>query len=317
MKNIFQKIFLSSIIAFSSHAYAEEECTYFTFEGWKECFIQNKLNNNPSPKALDLLNNAKINDRVIALDGKQPESTLDFKGYLLNIGFKNKVAKGKEFLKNNQPTLEIISKLYNVEPEVIVALVGMESDYGKIQGKFNIVDSIASLAYDGRRRELFENQFLAAIKIAEEDDLGYKDFKGSWAGAMGWCQFMPTSFRDFAVDHNKDGVRDIWSTKSDVFASTANYLNIHGWQLGSSKVAKYQENDDKNQFSTGLDTSICNDSSKLCKLNESTYLLFQENDGILTPTFLVGTNFNVLMKWNKSYYFSLSVLMIADQLKNA
>ncbi len=158
---------------------------------------------------------------------------------------------------------------------------------------------------------------VAAIKIAEEDDLSYKDFKGSWAGAMGWCQFMPTSFRDFAVDHNGDGFRDIWNTKEDIFASAANYLKIHGWELGSSDVTKFGQKTHNNPNSEVLDYSICNDSSKLCKLAENKYLLFQENDGTLAPTFLVGKNFNVLMKWNKSYYFSLSVLLIADQLKKA
>ncbi len=318
MKNIFQKILLLNFFVLHiASANAEDECMYFTFEGWKECFIQTKLNNVPSSKAQELLEKATINERVISLDKKQPESTLDFKGYLNNIGFKNKVAKGKEFLKNNKQTLEIISKIYNVEPEIIVALVGMESDYGKIQGRFNIIDSIASLAYDGRRKDLFENQLLAAIKIAEEDDLDYKDFKGSWAGAMGWCQFMPTSFRDFAVDHNNDGVRDIWGTKEDIFASAANYLSLHGWERGESNVAKFDEKANNNQNSEALNIGICDDSSKLCKLSDNLYLLFQENDGTILPTFLVGKNFNVLMKWNKSYYFSLSVLMIADQLKKA
>ncbi len=316
MKNIFQKTILS-LFFLTSFANAEEECIYFSFDGWKECFIQNKLHGTPSPKALELLNNAKLNERVVALDGKQPESKLDFAAYLNNIGFKNKVIKGREFLNKNRTLLNEISQQFGVEPEIIVALVGIESEYGQRLGKFNTIDSITSLAYDGRRRDLFESQMLAAIEIAEQDNLSYEDFKGSWAGAMGQCQFMPSSIRDFAVDYNKDGYRDIWQTKADVFASAANYLKINGWTPANSVIAKYQLNSNKTSLLDGLDPSICDDSSKLCKLSETLYLLSQENDGIIQPTFLVGSNFNVLMKWNKSYHFSLSVLMIADQLKKA
>lgn len=318
MKSIFQKTLLLNLLltlAFSAHA--EDECTYFTFDGWKDCFAQSKLNNAPSAKAMELLSKATLNERVVTLDQKQPESTMTLDGYLHNIAFKNKVAKGKEFLKKHKTTLNHVSQKYQVEPEIIVALIGLESEFGQRQGKFNIIDSIATLAYDGRRKELFENQLLAAIQIAEEDDLKYEDFKGSWAGAMGQCQFMPSSYRDFAIDYDANGVRDIWHSKSDVFASAANYLNSHGWQHGESTIAKFNSNDDKNQLSQDIDTSICDDSSKLCKLRENLYLLSLPKDDTMTSTFLVGKNFNVLMKWNKSYYFSLSVLMIADQLRKA
>ena len=179
--------------------------------------------------------------RVIRLDRRQPETKLTLEEYLTKVISDQRIARGREMLAQHRELLEPISKQYGVAPEFIVALWGIETSYGSNTGSFSIVESLATLAYDGRRSAYFRGELMNALRIIDEDHISAYDMEGSWAGAMGQCQFMPSSFLNFAVDHNGDGKRDIWNTEADVFASIANYLSKHGW------------NDDKaNQFNVIL-----------------------------------------------------------------
>lgn len=315
LKNTFLKILAISL--FSSVAHAKSNCTYFSFEGWKECFIEEKLGGHASPKAKEFLENANLNEKVIKLDNKQPEKKIHFDRYHQIIGFKSKIKEGKTFLKQNRTLLNEISAKYNVEPEVIVALIGIESSFGKRQGNFNIIDSLATLSYDGRRKTLFENQLKAAIEMGEENNLTYDEFVGSWAGAMGKCQFMPTSYKAYAVDYDNDGKKDIWNSNADAFASAANYLNLHGWKNGDSKVAALSQKT-QNKYSQSQNyNKNCKKERKPCKTSDGFHLISLKKNDIIDLDYKVGNNFNVLMKWNRSYFFSLSVLMIADGIKNS
>lgn len=324
MQNIILKIRLL-VISFFFFGSAVA-CEQTDFDAWKECFIQEKQ---LTADEAAVFENAQFLPRVIELDRKQPESTLTFTKYKKIISLPNKIKNAKAYYEQNKDLLNEIGAKYNVEPEIIVALVGMESDFGNIMGKFNVVDSLASLSFEGRRKAFFEKELLNILKIAHQQGLGYDDFKGSWAGAMGQCQFMPSSFLSFAVDYDGDGVANIWSSKADVFASAANYLASSGWKVGnngitrivndvdSKKLSKTSENNPSYKALAMNFRDYCAENGKLCEYEDNFFLLSLKDDANLQPAFLIGKNFAVLMKWNRSHYFGLSVLAIADSIKGA
>jgi len=290
-------------------------CEHDDFESWRECFIQDKLDGRYSEKSINILKSAHFIPRVITLDKKQPEKKLNYYQYQKLVAINDKIAKAKIYFKNNIDDLKKVADEFNVEPEIIVALVAMESDLGEIQGKFNVIDSLATLSYEGRRKAFFEKELINALKIAEENNLDYDDMMGSWAGAMGQCQFMPSSYLSYAV--NYDGIEhpDIWKSKLDVFASAANYLSKNGWQKGENKFLPLsKKSKDFNNYADYYKTN-CSSNSEVCPYTNNQNLLFLNNDVINSPGFIVGNNVKVLMKWNKSYYFSLSVLNIANSIK--
>lgn len=170
--------------------------------------------------------------RVIELDRRQPESTLSLEEYL-DKTVEPRIDEARALYAENLLLLREISQKYGVQPEYIVALWGMESNFGEQTGGFSVVQALATLAYDGRRSAYFRGELLDALTILEQGHIAPDDMLGSWAGAMGQCQFMPKSFLRYAVDYNGDGHKDIWDTKADVFASIANYLSSEGWRAGA------------------------------------------------------------------------------------
>lgn len=170
--------------------------------------------------------------RVIELDRKQPETMLTLEEYLEKIVTVTRIETGREMLAKHRSLLTGIGEEYDVEPEFIVALWGIETNYGGNTGSYSTIDALATLAHDGRRSSFFRKELLNALKIIENDHISATDMRGSWAGAMGQCQFMPSSFLSYAVDYDNDGKHDIWGTLPDVFASIANYLRKVGWKKG-------------------------------------------------------------------------------------
>ena len=171
----------------------------------------------------------KPDSTVIRLDRNQPHTKITLDEYLAKVVTSDRIRTGKALLEQNAALLGEIEAKYGVNKEFVVALWGLETGYGTNTGNFSVVNSLMTLAYDGRRRELFEKQLLNALKIIQNGHTTDAEMIGSWAGAMGQCQFMPTSFFMYAVDYNGDGKRDIWNTKADVFASISNYLATVGW----------------------------------------------------------------------------------------
>lgn len=207
------------------------------FGDWKQNFRLRAIDAGITPTLVDTaLADIYVNERIIALDKKQPEHKLTKEEYLAKVINNVRVQKGKKLLAENRALLDDISKKSGVEPEFIVALWGLETGYGENTGNFSVVNSLATLAYEGRRREFFEKELVAALKIIQEGHITLDDMIGSWAGAMGQCQFMPSSFLSYAVDYDGDAKADIWHNRTDVFASIANYLYTVGW--GQSDEAK-------------------------------------------------------------------------------
>lgn len=173
------------------------------------------------------------NTYVIEKDRNQAEFTKAIWDYLDSAVSENRIDNGIKALRNHRKLLERIEKAYGVEKEVVVAVWGLESAYGEIRGDVPLIEALATLAYDGRRGRFFESQLIAALKILQSGDVDVRHMTGSWAGAMGHTQFIPTSYLSFAVDFTGDGKRDIWSDDpADALASTAAYLARSGWRKG-------------------------------------------------------------------------------------
>ncbi|TNE38405.1 MAG: lytic murein transglycosylase, partial [Alphaproteobacteria bacterium] len=231
------------------------------------------------------------------------------------------INEGRRKLAENRAVLDAISKEYGVQPRFVVALWGVETRFGKYTGKFSVIDALTTLAYDNRRAAYFRKELLLALRILDEDHISVEEMKGSWAGAMGQSQFMPSSFVNFAVDQDKDGKRDIWGTRADVFASAANYLAKSGWkgdQTWGREVA----------LPKGFDPSLV-DLNVEKPMHEWQALGVRKADGNNLPgrqlmgslvqpkggngqTFLVYNNYRTILKWNRSTYFAMSVGRLAD-----
>ena len=261
--------------------------------------------------------------RVIELDRKQPEFTLTFDQYLTRVVPASRVKKGRQKLAENRAILEVVGAKYGVQPKYIVALWGIETDFGRVTGGFKLIPALATLAHDGRRSAYFRKELLNALKILNQDHIKAKDMVGSWAGAMGQCQFMPSSFLNFAVDHDGDGRKDIWTTKADVFASAANYLSRSGWKgdqtwgravtlpsgfdnaLADLKIRKPISE----WQSLGIRRS---DGSDLPKRDLQAAIRLVDGPG--SPAYMVYNNFNTIMKWNRSTYFAVAVGTLAEKI---
>ena len=178
-------------------------------------------------KALD---GVKSIPRVIELDRKQPEFTLTFRQYMDRVVPESRIEKGRQRLRENRALLEGIGRKYGVQPRFIVAFWGIETDFGRLTGGFPVIPALVTLAYDGRRSAYFRGELLHALDILDKDHIKLESMIGSWAGAMGQTQFMPSSFVAYAVDHDGDGRKDIWNSTPDALASGANYLARHGWK---------------------------------------------------------------------------------------
>ncbi len=260
-------------------------------------------------------------ERVIALDRRQPEGRLSFAAYRERVVSRARIETGRERARTHRELLDRTTRTYGVSPRVLVAIWGIESSFGRVTGDFDIVRSLATLAHDGRRRELFTRELLAALRILERTPLDRPALTGSWAGAMGQAQFLPSTYLGHAVDHDGDGWADIWRTQGDVFASMANYLATLGWRSGwrwgrpVSRPGGFDGlptgRDDKRPLAFWEAAGVRRaDGGPLPVADaEAGLLVMDEGTG---GAFLVYHNFDVLMRWNRSTYFALSVGLLSD-----
>ena len=276
------------------------------------------------------LGDAKPIKRVIELDRSQPEFTLTFDEYLRKIVSKTRARKAAKKLMVHDEILTKISNKYGVQKRFIVTFWGVETNFGQYLGSFNVPHALATLAHDGRRSDYFRKELLDALKILQEGHITPANMKGSWAGAMGQSQFMPSSFLSYAVDWDGDGKRDIWGTKPDVFASTAYYLKMAGWndQLTWGRRVLLPDNftmdgDDaltlankkirKNLQLWSAAGVRSADGSSLPKADPVARLVLPS--GAEGDTFLVYSNFDSILKWNRSNYYALAIGHLSDMLK--
>lgn len=265
-------------------------------------------------------------ERIIELDRKQPEGTVSFADYLARTVTNDRVAKGRAHMATYSKTLKKVEEEYGVDRNFIVALWGIETSYGRNTGGYDVVTALATLAYDGRRSDYFRGELFKALKILDEGHIRHASMKGSWAGAMGQSQFMPSSFIRFAVDFDKDGRRDIWTSHGDVFASAANYLAESGWKKGAKWGREVHLPPTLDRQMLGVnsaytlqfwhDKGVRMPDGKASVPFEGEYTAsIVQPSGPGTPAYIVYDNFKVLLKWNKSSFFATAVSTLASRIK--
>lgn len=269
----------------------------------------------------DFKNKTVFIPRVIELDRSQPEFKLTLDQYLKRVVTPTRIKKARKKYNENKDILNKISDFYGVQPRFIVALWGIETDFGRLTGGFSVISALSTLAFEGRRHEYFKRELLNALTIINDGHISMNKMTGSWAGAMGQCQFMPSSFLNYASDWNKDGNKDIWNSKPDVFASAANYLKRVGWSnkitwgrkvyLGNynNKVKKNKYILLKNWSSYGI---LNENKEKLPQVNIKARLVIPDNYG--KYGYLVYKNFDALLNWNRSNYFAIAVGKLSDTI---
>jgi len=301
-----------------------------SFDSWLNALREEARQKGISEATLDVaLDGVEPLQTVIERDRKQPEFTLSFQEYLDLVVPPERIEKGRARMAEHDDILGDVSATYGVQPNIIAALWGVESDFGRITGDFPVIGALATLSYDSRRPQRFRPELLAALRIIDEGHIGAQDMTGSWAGAMGQPQFMPTSFVRFAVDHDGDGRRDIWSTQADVFASAANYLAESGWKTGepwgrfvllppgmdtSMQAHMRPEITEKAKpaaYWSARDVRAADGGPLDPGMPDAALILPDGEDG---PALLVHHNFAVLMRWNPSYFFASAVGVLADSL---
>lgn len=320
-------VFSTGLLAAGITSLANASVPEEPFDSWLSQMRQEAIAEGISENLVNLaLSNIEPVERVIELDRKQPEGQWTFAQYREKIVHPYRIKRGREMLRKHRAELEGISRQTGVAPQYIVALWGIETNYGQNTGGFNVIPALATLAWEGRRADFFRKELLNALKIIDEGHIELDEMSGSWAGAMGQNQFMPSSFKSYAVDGDHDGRKDIWNNLSDVFASTANYLVRSGWNAGErwgrevilpdgfseSEVDLKKSRPLSEWRDLGLKTAGGNPIPVVDGMDASVVA----PDGIGGPAYLVYNNYKTIMRWNRSTYFATSVGLLANAIAN-
>ncbi len=306
------------ILIFCNPVFAKD-----SFDSFKNAIIKEGLEKGISIETLkqNLYPIKTINKKVLNLYSNQPEFKITFHDYQKRNINEKRISKGKKLIVKHKDLLNKIKIKYGIPAEIIVAIWALESNYGYYTGSFNIIDALATLSHQSKRKVFFKKELFNALEILDKRYIDSNLLKGSWAGAMGQSQFMPSSYLNYAVDFNNDNKVDIWNNHSDVFASIANYLNKHKWKKGEpwsfsinkindsniSLKRKYALADLKNKIELKQDLENFSGDLKaeLKRMNSSN---IEEN-------FLVFRNFFVLKKYNNSDFYALTIGSLANKIK--
>ncbi|SCW98076.1 MULTISPECIES: lytic murein transglycosylase [unclassified Pseudomonas] len=296
-----------------------------TFAEWQAGFRKEALAAGIRP---DLFDRAFVgvspDMSVIKADRSQPEFTRPVWEYLDGALSPLRVNKGKSLIQQNAQVLQSIEQRYGVDREALVAVWGMESNFGQFQGSKSVINSLATLAYEGRRPGFAHAQLIAALQILQQGDITPEKMLGSWAGAMGQTQFIPTTYNTHAVDFDGDGRRDIWGSSTDALASTAHYLQSSGWQRG--QPWGFEVDLPEGFDYTLADGTIRKPVSEWIRLGVSEYggLPIAPDDRQLSaslllpaghrgPAFLIFDNFRAILKYNNSSSYALAVGLLSKR----
>ena len=305
------------------------------FNSWIISFKDYAMKKGISKKTLDItMSKVKFLPKVIEYDRYQPEFYEDTKTYISKRTSNEKFKKGKNlFIKNSSLILNVESK-FKVEKELLLSLMGIETNFGKYLGKMDILSSLATLSFDKRRSEFFTNELITILRLIDSGIVDRNVLYGSWAGAFGNFQFMPSTIKNYALDYNNDDLIDLKSTE-DSFASAANYVNKLGWKKNNPcfyKI-KLKENIPLNYLNTSAKKIKNKRKFKYfkkyivdydnIKINENliTGIItpdreIVENSKLLEPAYLTFDNYELILKWNRSLRFALAVCTLKDKFKN-
>ena len=326
------KILFILIFTFSSSSLLSDESS---FKAWKKDFKIYALKNNISEETFNkTMRNVVFLPNVIKYDRFQPEFYEDTKTYISKRTSKQKVKKGIELYKKNKSFIDSIDRNFFVEKDLLLSLMGIETNFGTYVGKMDILSSLATLSYDKRRKKFFTNELVTILQLVEKGVIDHKILFGSWAGAFGNFQFMPTTIKKYAIDYDKNDIIELKSTK-DSFASAANYINKIGWKknqpcfyeikLDSSIPVEFlnvsaKKIHNKKKFKyfkkfiiNSIDYDI-NDNLLAAIVTPDKDIIPEANN--LKPAYIVFENYELILKWNRSLRFALAVCTLKDKLKN-
>ena len=321
--------FFSSIlfifICLTSNSHSDDN-----FNKWLLNYKQFAINQGVTKQTVDeAFKNTKLLKRIIKYDRNQPEFIEKTKVYVGKRVNKQKVIYAKKLIKNNNNLLNKVEKKYKVPKNYLVALWGIETVFGKHKGKVDTISALATLSFDKRRSSYFSRELITLLKLIDKKIVSLDDLKGSWAGAHGNFQFMPTSIKNYAIDYNKDGKIDLYTSLEDSFASAANYLKKIGWDKNPWGVkVRLSKNIDAKNFTY--------DARKLAKqlkvkewvqmgvqlpenfnINPNTRARLVKPDGKISEVYMVFNNYEKLLNWNRSLRFAITIGVFADLLSNA
>ena len=324
------KIFLILIICFSTNLKASDD-----FDLWLNDFSKKARDSGISNDTINMvLKNARFLPKVIKYDRYQPEFYEDTKTYIDKRVTNNKIEKGKKLYKKNINKINEIEKKFLVEKELLLSLMGIETNYGNYLGKMDIISSLATLSYDKRRSKFFTNELLILLKLVDNGLIDYQILYGSWAGAFGNFQFMPSTINNYALDYDNNNIIDLKSI-NDSFASAANYINKIGWKNNKPCFKKIELNDNipqkflntsaqkiKNKKKLKYFKKYINNFEKIeIYKNLNSAIVTPDKDivdnaDILSPAYIVFDNYELILKWNRSLRFALAVCTLKENFNN-
>ena len=305
------------------------------FNSWVISFKDYAMEKGISKKTLDLtMTKVRFLPKVIEYDRYQPEFYEDTNTYISKRTSNEKLKKGKNLFNKNSSLILNVESKFNVEKELLLSLMGIETNFGKYLGKMDILSSLATLSYDKRRSEFFTNELITILRLIDSGIVDSNVLYGSWAGAFGNFQFMPSTIKNYALDYNNDDLIDLKSTE-DSFASAANYINKLGWKKNNPcfyKI-KLKENIPLNYLNTSAKKIKNKKKFKYfkkyivdydnIKINENliTGIItpdreIVEDSKLLEPAYLTFDNYELILKWNRSLRFALAVCTLKDKFKN-
>jgi lytic murein transglycosylase len=308
-------LFMACLLTYTAQADEPSE-----FERWKVQLVEEATGLGISTQTIqDTLTQAKYLPRVIQLDRAQPEFISPFLTYLNKRVSQQTVARGRMLLAKYEPLLDEVELKYGVSRHVLVSFWGLETHYGEVQGSFALPSALMTLAYEGRRAVFFRQELFNLMRIVDAQHNTMANMRGSWAGAMGHMQFMPSTLIKHGIDADADGRIDIWGSKADAFHSAANYLSKAGWRANAPVALQVQ-------LPEGFDVSLAHYKHRKTvaewtqlgvetpleakALDQAAILLPQGWQG---PAFMVFANFDVVMDWNRSVNYALTVAHLAQQ----
>ena len=305
------------------------------FSSWIIEFKKKAINEGISEKTVDaVMNSAIFLPKVIEYDRYQPEFYEDTKTYVSKRTSKDKVKKGKRVYKKNKNLINIVDKEFKVEKELLLALMGIETNYGTYLGKMDIISSLATLSYDKRRSEFFSNELITILKLIDQNKVDKDILFGSWAGAFGNFQFMPTTISNYAIDYNNNSIIELKEAE-DSFASAANYLNKIGWRKNEPCFVNIDLNENiprkllntsakkikhKRKFKyykkyiKEFENLNIGDNVKVAVITPDSDIV--KNNNKLRPAYLVFPNYDRVLKWNRSLRFAIAVCTLKNKFEN-
>ena len=308
-----------SLLAASSSVYANTD-----FEQCKTELSQQAVAQGVSGEtASKVFANIQYQPRVITLDRSQPEFVQTFPGYYGKRVTEWRIGKGREMYAKHRELLRKLSQKYGVPAHYLVAFWGLETNFGSYKGKMNVLNSLATLACDERRSTYFTKELITAVKLLERESLDQTQMVGSWAGAMGHTQFMPSAYMNYAIDGDGDGQINLWESEEDALASAANFLSQLGWQPGFrwGREVNLPENFDYRDTGYKNRQAITNwDQMGITKANGESLGSSDEKGYVVVPAghngpaFIAYHNFRIIMRWNNSEFYAISVGKLADKI---